>query len=166
MSVAGTWLWFDEFKPGIETDLGSYDFSRDNILAFAGKYDPQPFHIDEAAARRTHFGGVCASGWHTAAAFMKCCADHNFAECARAEAAGKTLPPLGPSPGFENMNWLKPVYPGETVRYGSVVTGKRELSSRNDWGLVFAHNTGINQNGETVFEFDGKLLVARRADQS
>ncbi|MDH3741756.1 MAG: MaoC family dehydratase N-terminal domain-containing protein, partial [Hyphomicrobiales bacterium] len=87
---------------------------------------------------------------------------HNFAGCDAAKATGKELPPLGPSPGFENLKWLKPVYAGDTITFHSEITGKRELTSRDDWGLVFAANTGINQNGDLVFSFDGKLLVARR----
>ena len=72
------------------------------------------------------------------------------------------MPPLGPSPGFETMRWPKPVYAGDRVTFSTVVTGKREMASRADWGLVFAHNIGVNQRGELVFQFDGKLLVARR----
>jgi acyl dehydratase len=162
MSVAGTWLWFDEFADGTEAELGSYHFTAGNITTFARKFDPQGFHLSNEAASKTHFGAQCASGWHTAAAYMKCCAAYNFAGCDAAAANGKDLPPLGPSPGFENLNWLKPVYVGDTITYFNTITGKREMASRPDWGLVFAHNRGINQNGELVFRFDGKLLVARR----
>ena len=162
MSVAGTWLWFDEVEVGTKAELGSYLFDKASILKFAEKYDPQPFHTDEAAAAKTHFGGLCASGWHTAAAYMSCCAAHNFAGCDAAKAGGKVLPPLGPSPGFENMKWLKPVYAGDTLTFHNEITGKREMTSRPEWGLVFADNTGLNQNGDLVFSFKGKLLVARR----
>lgn len=162
MSVAGTWLWFEEFESGIRANLGTYAFDHRDITTFAKKYDPQPFHIDEAAATASHFGGLCASGWHTAAAYMKCCAEYNFAGCDAAKARGVVLPPLGPSPGFENLRWSAPVHPGDAITFHNEVTGKRELSSRPDWGLVFARNTGINQHGKTVFSFDGKLLVARR----
>lgn len=162
MSVAGTWLWFEEFETGTRSELGSYLFDQDNITRFARKFDPQDFHLSDDAARKTHFGALSASGWHTAAAYMKCCAAHNFAGCDAARAAGKVMPPLGPSPGFENLNWLKPVHAGDTVTFFSEVTGKREMASRPDWGLVFAHNSGINQHGHLVFRFDGKLLVARQ----
>ncbi len=162
MSVAGTWMWYDEFETGTRTELGTYKFDRNRMIAFAGKFDPQIFHIDEAAAARSHFCGLCASGWHTAAAYMKCCAAYNFAGCDEAQSVGKTLPPLGPSPGFENLRWLKPVYPGDELTFHNEITGKRAMSSRPDWGIVFARNTGINQHGEMVFSFDGKLLVARR----
>ncbi len=163
MSVAGTWLWFDEFQPGSKVELGSFAFNRDNIIAFAGKFDPQPFHLSEQAGAQSHFGGLCATGLHTAAVYMKCCAAYNLAGCNAAAAHGNALPPLGPSPGFENLRWHKPVYPGDEIVFHNEITGKRELSSRPHWGLVFAGNTGINQHGATVFSFDGKLLVARRA---
>ena len=162
MSVAGTWLWFDEFEVGTKSELGSFTFDRDSIIAYAVKYDPQPFHTDEAAARQTHFGALCASGWQTAAVFMKCCADYNFTGCDQAAAGGKKLPPLGPSPGFEDLRWRLPVFAGDTITYHNEITGKRELTSRSDWGLIFADNTGTNQDGQIVFSFKGKLLVARR----
>ena len=162
MSVAGTWLWFDEVETGVKYNLGNYVFDKPDIISFASKYDPQPFHMDEIAAAESHFGALCASGWHTAAAYMKCCATFNFAGCDAAAAQGIELPPLGPSPGFEAMKWVKPVFAGDTITFHNEITGKREMSSRLDWGLVFADNTGLNQNGETVFSFKGKLLVARR----
>ena len=162
MSVTGTWLWFDEFERGSRYELGSHTFTRDDVVRFAAKYDPQPFHLDEEAGAASVFGALAASGWHTAAAFMRCCAEHNFIGRDAAVAEGKDLPPLGVSPGFENLKWHRPVYPGDTVAYFNEVTGKRELNSRRDWGLVMAHNTGFNQNGELVFSFDGKLFVARR----
>ena len=162
MSVAGTWLWFDEVETGTKYNLGTYVFDKPSIISFASKYDPQPFHLDETAAANSHFGALCASGWHTAAAYMKCCAAYNFAACDSAKDRGIELPPLGPSPGFENMKWLKPVYVDDTITFHNEITSKREMASRADWGLVFADNIGINQNGETVFSFKGKLLVARR----
>ena len=74
----------------------------------------------------------------------------------------KLSPEVGPGPGFTNLKWLKPVYPGDTVRYRSTVTGKRELASRPQWGIVFSLNEGFNQKGELVFSFEGKVLTARR----
>ena len=164
MSVSQTWLWFDEFEAGSRIELGSYTFAKDNIVSYAESYDPQLFHLSDEAAGQTHFGSLAASGWHTAAAYMKCCAAYNFAGCDTHKADGKTLPPLGPSPGFENLRWPRPVHAGDTVTYFNQITGKRQLSSRSDWGLVFARNTGINQDGEDVFSFDGKLLIARRPE--
>jgi len=155
-------LYLDEIETGRAFDLGSYQFTRDNVLAFARKFDPQPFHVDDEAAARGPFGRLAASGWHTAAAWMKCYVATNHAGQARMRAEGKEPAPSGPSPGFTNLKWLKPVYPGDTLTYRSVVTGSRPLASRPQWGLLLSNNEGFNQHGDLVFSFDGKVLAARR----
>ena len=155
-------LFFDEIEVGFAVDLGSYHFTRDNVLDFARKFDPQPFHVDDAAAARGPFGKLAASGWHTAAAWMKCFVASNQAADAKLRAEGKVVPEGGPSPGFSNLKWLKPVYPGDTVSYRSIVTGKREMATRPKWGVVLSLNEGRNQTGELVFSFEGKVLTARR----
>jgi acyl dehydratase len=155
-------LFFEEVEPGLAVELGSYHFTRASILAFAHAYDPQRFHVDEAAAKASPFGGLIASGWHTAAAWMKCYVATNDEGRAKRAAKGEALPEHGPSPGFVNLKWLKPVRPGDTVSYRSTVTAKRVLSSRPDWGLVESLNEGTNQNGELVFSFGGRVLVQRR----
>ncbi len=154
--------WFDELEVGQHRPYGSYVFTLENIRAFAQKFDPQPFHLDEELGRASVYGGLCASGWHTAAAYMQCCARAVFAARDRLAAQGKDLPPLGPSPGFENLKWLKPVFPGDTVTFAGEVIAKRELNSRPDWGLLTIRNRGVNQHDEAVFEFTSKLLVGRR----
>ena len=159
-------LWFEDAETGREVALGSYEFTRDNVLEFAREFDPQAFHIDDAAAASSHFGRLCASGWHTAAAQMRC-----FVETLRrmreaAASRGEVLPEMGPSPGVDNLEWLKPVYPGDTVSFSMTVTGRRELRSRPDWGLIFTRHEGVNQNNQPVFRFDGKVMVARRPEQS
>ena len=154
-------LCFDEIEVGFAVDLGSYSFTRENVLAYARKFDPQPFHMDDEAAARGPFGRLAASGWHTAAGWMKCYVAANQAAEARRKEDGKPGVAVGPSPGFTNLKWLKPVYPGDTVSYRSVVTGKRGLDSRPDWGLVLSLNEGFNQNRELVFSFEGKVLTPR-----
>ena len=154
--------WYEEMVPGERLELGSFHFSPDEIVAFAELYDPQPFHLDEEAGRNSYLGGFCASGWQTLAAFMKCCAATDQAGRAAVVAEGKALPPLGPSPGFEDLRWMRPVYAGDTVAYASTLKEKRPLGSRPGWGLVFFHNEGVNQKGEMVMSFTGKLLVARQ----
>jgi len=154
-------LWLDEIEEGQVVELGSFAFTRENVLAYARKFDPQPFHVDDEAAAKGPFGKLTASGWHTAAAWMKCYVSTNQREA----AARRNPAPSGPSPGFTNLKWLKPVFPGDTLHYRSTVTGKRELASRPEWGLVFSLNQGFNQNGELVFSFDGKVLTARRLKQ-
>jgi acyl dehydratase len=155
-------LFLDEVEVGYFVELGSYHFTRENVVHFAAKFDPQPFHLDDAAAEKGPFGKLSASGWHTAAGWMKCYVATKNAARARFSAAGKVLPEVGPSPGFTNLKWLKPVFPGDTVRYTSKVTGVRPLASKPGWGLVLSSNEGWNQHGELVFSYDGKVLVARR----
>lgn len=142
--------------------LGAHRFEADEIVAFARAFDPQPFHLDAAAARESHFGGLCASGWHTGAAWMRAMVDHR--ERARLAALDAGLRParLGASPGFVNLSWSKPVYAGDTITYTTRVVDKRETRSRPDWGLVFTRNEGVNQHGETVFGFDGRVFWERR----
>lgn len=156
-------LWFDEAQPGMRADLGGYTFTREAIVDFAGQFDPQDFHLDAAAAARGPFGRLSASGWHTGAAFMQRYVAHLDRIRADALARGEPLPPAGPSPGFENMQWLKPVFAGDTIAYSITVMDKRELASRPDWGLVTADVEGLNQDGVPVFRFTAKLLIARRA---
>lgn len=138
-------------------DLGAYPFSAAAIVAFAEAYDPQAFHLDEAAARRSHFGGLCASGWHTAAAYMNRLLTTRARDAAYTATRGP-VPEAGPSPGFKNLRWLKPVYAGDTVRFSTKLTDKRASASRPGWGLAFARNTGVNQRGEPVFAFDSAVF--------
>jgi acyl dehydratase len=151
-------LRFEDIDVGRATDLGSYDFTRANVLDFARRYDPQAFHLDDEAAARSHFGRLVASGWHTAAGWMKC----YVATSERMLRESGSGMQAGPSPGFSELKWPRPVYPGDRIRYSTRITAKRELVSRPAWGLVFSHNEGINQNGELVFSFSGKALVRRK----
>ena len=126
-------------------------------MAFARSYDPQAFHLDPEAARHTHFGALCASGWHTAAAWMKRLHITRARDIAYTERSGP-VPQLGPSPGFRNLRWLLPVYAGDTIRYACTLTDKRTTASRPGWGLATHRNTGVNQRGETVFAFTGTVF--------
>jgi len=162
MSAPRMPIWFEDAEPGLKVELGRYAFTRESIVDFARKYDPQAFHLDEEAGRNGPFGAVSASGWHTAAACMKCWAGHNFATRAEAEARGEPLPEIGPSPGYDNLQWLKPVHVGDTLTYWWEAVSRRPLASRPRWGLVFSRVTGVNQKGETVFSFEGKVLTQRR----
>ena len=154
-------LFLEDIDEGLPVDLGSYYFTRESILKFAKKYDPQPFHVSDKGGLHGPFGGLSASGWHTASGWMKCFVAMNNAARSKLLAAGKLSPEVGPSPGFTNLKWLKPVYPGDTVSYRCKVTSKRVLASRPQWGLVFSLNEGFNQKGELVFSFEGKVLTAR-----
>jgi acyl dehydratase len=155
-------LYLEDIPIGMQDVLGSHHFTREAVLRFARAFDPQPFHLDDGAAARSHFKALCASGWHTASGWMSCYVTFNERHRQKRARLGERLPDIGPSPGFENMKWLKPVYPGDTVTDVSLVTGKRSLKSREGWGLLLTANTGTNQKGEAVFSFDGKVLVQLR----
>ena len=158
--AAGAYL--EDLVPGETTFLGSYTFEPAEIVRFARAYDPQPFHVDPEAARQSLFGDLCASGWHTAAAWMKLMIGHRDRHRREAERAGLGAPRLGPSPGFKNLKWSKPVYAGDTITYSSAITGTRPSASRPGWGLAFHRNSGVNQYGEEVFSFDGTVFWERR----
>jgi acyl dehydratase len=159
-------LCLEETQVGMVVDLGQHHFTKEAIIAFAQRYDPQPFHLDEEAGLNGPLGALSASGWHTASAWMKCYVATNQAAEARLRAEGKEPALPGPSPGFTNLRWIKPVYAGDTISYRCTITDKRELKSRPAWGLVFSHNEGFNQKGELVFSFEGKVLTPKRASQS
>jgi len=150
--------FFEEVEIGAAAILGEHTFTREEIIAFAQAFDPQPFHVDEEAARRSQFGALCASGWHTAATWMKLLMDYQQ----RSIAAGRPLRAAGASPGFRNMRWVRPVYAGDTITYTTEVTAKAASRSKPEWGVVRSHNTGTNQDGELVFEFEGAVLVRRK----
>ncbi|MGX5735124.1 MaoC family dehydratase [Bosea thiooxidans] len=151
--------FFEELEIGRRYELGSFTFTPDEIVAFARSFDPQPFHMDEAAAASSSFGRLAASGWHTAALWMATMVSHR-----RRQLAATTGRParLGPSPGFKNLRWSKPVFAGDRITYFSEIADKRESASRPQWGLFFHHNTGINQHGDEVFSFDGCVFVERQ----
>lgn len=157
--------WFEDIEIGTATELGSHTFTKEDIIAFAEIYDPQPFHLDEDAARQTHFGGLVASGWHTASVWMKLMIE------TRRDAPQEEVPPApdgrpapkgGPSPGFLNLKWLKPVRAGDTISYRTTVVEKIDLKSRPMLGIVRSRNEGFNEKGELVFSFLGQGLIERR----
>lgn len=154
--------FFEEIAIGDTIPLGSHTFTADGIKDFARKFDPQPFHLSEDAAAQTHFGRLCASGWHTAAVFMKLLVATTQRQTQEALAEGRTPARQGPSPGFENLKWRKPVYAGDTLTYQRIVTGKTESRSRPDWGLIHSDMQAHNQDGELVFSFKGTVFVERR----
>jgi acyl dehydratase len=154
--------YFDDINVGDRMALGSHTFTADDIKMFAAQYDTQAFHMDEAAAAKSHFGALCASGWHTVAVWMRLRVDYAKREDAERLARGEVLAKLGPSPGFRDLKWLKPVYAGDVITYASEISEKRASQSRPGWGLVFARNTGTNQKGEIVLSFIGSGFVERR----
>jgi acyl dehydratase len=142
--------------------FGTHVFEADAMRAFALRYDPQPFHLDEEAARASHFGRLVASGWYTAVVMMRLMVDSNAARANAARAAG--LPPLvsGPSPGIDNLAWPQPVYPGDTVTFAGKVLAKRPSQSKPGWALLRKSITGVNQHGQTVLLVTVNAFVSTR----
>ncbi|EFO31743.1 dehydratase [Roseibium sp. TrichSKD4] len=154
--------FLEDYAIGDRLDLGSHQFTKEEIIRFASKYDPQPFHLSEEAAFKTHFGKLCASGWHTASVYMKLLVTTHTRLHAEALQEGRQPARYGPSPGFEDLKWMKPVYAGDTISYYSVVAATRNSSKRPAWGLIFADNFGTNQQGDLVFSFKSKVFLERR----
>lgn len=154
--------FLDEIEIGERQELGSYRFEQDDIIAFARKYDPQPFHVDPEAAKRTHFGALVASGWQTAAIWMKLFVAFNERHVAERIAKGLPVPELGPSPGFRKMRWLKPVYAGDTLTYATEARGKSVSKNRPQFGMLSAYNSATNQDGTLVFDFESMVFLQRQ----
>ena len=147
-------IYFEDLEIGAETDFGSYDVTREEVLEFARKYDPQPFHLSDEAAARTHFGRLAASGWHTCAMTM--------AVIARRSVDNKQAV-LG-SPGIDELRWLKPVYPGDTLHVHGKIVELRPSRSKPDIGSFRAENTVTNQDGVPVLRFTSIVLIRRRPE--
>jgi acyl dehydratase len=150
--------WWEDIEISARRELGSYTFTEEEIIRFARKYDPQIFHLDPEAAKRSMYGGLIASGAHTTAVWMKLA----VADSERSKTAGNLLQRTGVSTGFTDLKWLKPVRPGTTLTYSSEVTNKVELKSQPDMGLVESLNEARNESGEVVFSFIGKGFVQRK----
>ena len=144
--------YFEDIPVGQKHAFGSYAVTREEVLEFAEKYDPQPFHLDDAAAARTHFGRLSASGWHTCAMTMAMLVENLKLR----NQAG-----LG-SPGVDELRWLKPVYPGDTLRVETEVFEKRRSASRREMGIFKSRAKVFNQHDEPVLAMISIGLVAVR----
>ena len=154
--------FFEDIAVGERVELGHHTFTAEAIKAFAGRFDPQLFHLDEAAAARSPFGALCASGWYTAAVWMRLMVEYQRREDAARRERGEPVAELGPSPGFRELKWLKPVYVGDTIHYAMEILEARPSNSRPEWGLITLRNTGVNQKGEPVISFVSVVFVERR----
>lgn len=146
-----TKTYFEDFTPGQVFQLGSHHVTREEILDFARQFDPQPFHVDEEAAKDSAFGGLIASGWHTASLFMRLYVDAVLSDAAS----------MG-SPGLSELRWLAPVRPGDDLTGCFVVESVQPSSKRADRGTVFFDGQVINQRGEQVLSMRGRGLFGRR----
>ena len=144
--------YFEDIPVGEKRAFGSYAVTREEVLAFAGKYDPQAFHLDDEAAAKTHFGRLSASGWHTCSMAMAMMVE-NLKE--RRQAG------LG-SPGVDELRWLKPVYPGDTLRCETEVFEKRRSASRREMGIFRSKVKVFNQHDEPVLAMTSIGLVQVR----
>ena len=144
--------YFEDLEIGAETHFGSYEVTREEVLDFARKYDPQPFHLSDEEAAKTHFGRIAASGWHTCAMTMAVIARH----VVDGEQEG-----LG-SPGVDELRWLKPVYPGDTLHVTGKLIEKTPSRSKPEIGSFRTETTVTNQDGVPVMRFTSIVLIRRR----
>jgi acyl dehydratase len=158
--------YFEDTQVGDRFELGSHRFTAAEIKSFAGRFDPQRFHMDEEEAKRSHFGALCASGWHTAAIWMKLLVAFRKRAAEAARARGEPVAEIGPAAGFRNLKWLKPVYVDDTITCFSEVIEMRPSASRPQWGLVSNRGSAINQRGETVYSFESTAFIERRPGHS
>jgi acyl dehydratase len=154
--------YLDDLIVGERFALGSHTFQADEIKAFATRFDPQRFHIDEAEAAHSHFGALCASGWHTASVWMRLMIEYRKRLAEAERARGEQSAVIGPAPGFRNLQWLKPVFVGDTIAYATEILETRVSNSRPGWGLLTQRATGVNQRGDTVLSFESTTFLERR----
>ncbi len=144
--------YFEDIPIGQKQAFGSYQVTREEVLAFATKFDPQSFHLDDEAAAKTHFGRVSASGWHTCAMTMAMLVEN---------MKGRKQAGLG-SPGVDELRWLKPVFPGDTLHCETEVFEKRRSASRPEMGIFKSRAKVFNQHDEPVLSMTSIGLVAVR----
>ena len=144
--------YFEDVEVGAKASFGRYAVTREEVVEFAARYDPQPFHLSDEAAAGTHFGRLSASGWHTCAMTMAMLVE---AMKERQEAG------LG-SPGLDELRWLRPVYPGDALSCESEVLDKRASASRPEMGLYKSRTTVLNQDGVAVMTFVSNVMIATR----
>ena len=144
-------IWWEDLQVGEVRDLGTISPTREEIIAFASQFDPQPFHLDDEAGKASVFGGLSASGWHTCGMAMRLMVTNFLHQTSS----------LG-SPGLESLKWLKPVYPGDVLRLQHTITDKRPMSKRPDVGLVLNRWEMFNQHGQQVLQLEGWSMFRRR----
>jgi acyl dehydratase len=154
--------FFEDITIGQRRELGSFTFTADAIKKFAAQFDPQRFHLDEEEGRKSLFGGLAASGWHVGSVCMKQLVADGQRQIREAVARGEQVAVWGPSPGFRDLRWIRPVLAGDTISFASEVVSKRTSEKRPEWGILQARNTGANQRGEPVFSILATAFVPRR----
>lgn len=145
-------VYFENLKIGAKASFGRYEVTREEVIDFASKYDPQPFHLSDEAAAQTHFGRISASGWHTCAMVMRMLVDN----MTQNRQAG-----LG-SPGLDELRWLKPVYPGDVLRVETELLSKKQSQSRPEMGSFQSVVSVFNQDGVKVCAMKSIGLIRGR----
>lgn len=144
--------YFEDYIVGTKSSFGRYEVTREEVIEFASKYDPQPFHLSDEAAAKTYFGRLSASGWHTCAMLMRMLVEN---------MKDQKTASLG-SPGLESLQWKKPVYPGDVLRVETELFEKRRSKSRPEMGITKSRVQVFNQHGELVLESVNLGLVGVR----
>jgi acyl dehydratase len=148
----------DLLSPQDKHNIGTFEFTPEKIVEFARQYDPQYFHVDAEAAKNSVFGGLCASGWHVTAAMMNLNVANLTALAKRLLAEGSIPPKIGPSPGFRNLKWLKPVFAGDQVTYFMQFSRTTPIPHRPGRFISYCSYEGMNQNGETVMQVECSVV--------
>lgn len=147
--------YLEDFAVGQVLEFPPRTVSEEEIIAFARDYDPQPFHLDKEAAKQSLFGGLCASGWHTAGLMMRMLVDHMIGKYAS----------MG-SPGVDQLRWVKPVFPGDTLLLRGEILEVRPSQSKPDRGVITSRYEMRNQKGEVVLTMQAKGMYGRRPAQA
>lgn len=145
-------LYYEDLEVGRARRFGTYAVTREEVLEFAGKYDPQPFHLDDDAAAQTHFGSIAASGWHTCSMTMAMMVEHMALEPSASLGAI----------GIDHLRWLKPVYPGDTLTAETELLDKARSQSKPQMGRLTIRTRTFNQDGEQVLEMTSLTLIRTR----
>jgi acyl dehydratase len=145
-------IFFEDLEIGQEDTFGAYEVTKEEVVEFASKYDPQPFHLDEGLAKQSVFGGLCASGWHTCAMLMRMLVDRMMKE---------GMASMG-SPGIDGIDWKKPVMVGDVLSVKTVITAKRDSKSRPNIGFLKGTYEVSNQHGDLVMVVRSNYMVAKR----
>jgi acyl dehydratase len=152
-------MYLEDIPLGRKVTLGSFTFTEENIITFAREFDPQPFHIDPVAARDGPYGGLIASGWHTAAVWMKLMVAHRYAQVASGmEATQENYL----SPGVREIRWLRPVRPGMTLTYSTEPYRKMDWPTLPHLGLLQSRNEAVGEDGKLYYSFVSQVFIARK----
>jgi len=149
----------DFMQPGWRAEIGVHTFTPEEIITFAKDYDPQSFHVDAEAAKSSVFGGLCASGWHTASMWMRKQRDFMAQKHADLLAAGQPVAEFGPSPGFQNLRWTRPAYAGDTITFFNETLQCRKSGSKPCWYILSTRSSATNQSGEAVMHFESAVFL-------